>query len=187
MRTIGVADHETGVARAPGLTPPNDPDSYFMASAKMDRGMAEKIRTTKGAQKSAHGFTAEERAAMRERVRELKATKSRAEGERDVQAKIAEMQSSDRVIAERIHAIIKANAPGLAAKTWYGMPAYAKEDQVFCFFRPAEKFGTRYATLGFSDAAKLDEGHLWPTDFAITKLTPAEEARITALVKRAVS
>ncbi|MGA8303153.1 MAG: hypothetical protein WA691_07285 [Thermoplasmata archaeon] len=148
--------------------------------------MADRKHATKGAQKAASGFTAEERAAMRERVKELKAQQSRIDGEREVRAKIAEMQPSDRVMAERIHAIIKARAPDLSPRTWYGMPAYAKGDQVFCFFRPAEKFKTRYATLGFSDASNLDEGHMWATDFALTELTAADEARIAALVKRAV-
>jgi uncharacterized protein YdhG (YjbR/CyaY superfamily) len=149
--------------------------------------MAEKKRTGDGAQKSANGFTKEEKAAMRERARELKARTSKAEGEREVLAKIAEMQASDRVLAERLHSIIKANAPTLSPKTWYGMPAYASDDQIVCFFQPAEKFGTRYATLGFSDEANLDEGHMWPSAFALTELTPAEEARVAALVKRAVS
>ncbi len=149
--------------------------------------MAEKRRTREGAQKSAAGFTKEERAAMRERARELKALASKADGERDVLAKIAEMQPADRVMAERLHAIMKATAPALSAKTWYGMPAYAKADQIVCFFRPAEKFKTRYATLGFSDEANLDDGHMWPTDFALKDLTPAEEARIATLVKRAVA
>jgi hypothetical protein len=148
--------------------------------------MAVKKRTTEGAKKSTSGFTAEERAAMRERVRELKAQATKAEGEKDVLAKIAEMQPSDRAMAQRIHAILKANAPGLSAKTWYGMPAYAKGDDIVCFFRCAEKFKTRYATLGFSDEAHLDEGHMWPTDFALTELTAADEARIVALVKKAV-
>ncbi len=149
--------------------------------------MAEKRRTREGAQKSAAGFTKEERAAMRERARELKALASKADGERDVLAKIAEMQPADRVMAERLHAIMKATAPALSAKTWYGMPAYAKADQIVCFFRPAEKFKTRYTTLGFSDEANLDDGHMWPTDFALKDLTPAEEARIATLVKRAVA
>jgi uncharacterized protein YdhG (YjbR/CyaY superfamily) len=143
----------------------------------------------KGAQKSAKGFTEEERAAMRERVRERSARPraGKADGERDVLTKIAEMQTLDRVMAERLHAIIKANAPALSPKTWYGMPAYAKDDQVVCFFQSAQKFKTRYATLGFSDEAKLDEGHMWPTAFALMELTPTEEARIAALVKKAVS
>ncbi|MGC2290128.1 MAG: hypothetical protein WA688_09790 [Thermoplasmata archaeon] len=151
--------------------------------------MAEKKQAMKGAQKSVSGFTEEERAAMKERAKELRARprSAKPEGERDVLAKIAEMQPSDRVMAERLHAIMKAHAPELSPKTWYGMPAYAKDDEVVCFFRNAGKFKTRYATLGFSDVANLDEGHMWPTDFALTKLTPAEEARIVALVKKALS
>ncbi|MGA8537559.1 MAG: hypothetical protein WB789_09240 [Thermoplasmata archaeon] len=149
--------------------------------------MAEKRRIAEGAQRSAAGFTEEERAAMRERARELKALASKADGERVVLAKIAEMQPTDRVMAERLHAIIKAGAPALSPRTWYGMPAYAREDQIVCFFRPAEKFKTRYATLGFSDEANLDEGHMWPTDFALKELTAPEEARIAALLRKAVS
>jgi uncharacterized protein YdhG (YjbR/CyaY superfamily) len=133
------------------------------------------------------GFTAEERAAMRERSRELKAAARGQAGESDVLAKIAEMQGSDRNMAERIHAIVKASAPDLSARTYYGMPAYAKDDKVVCFFKSAQKFKTRYATLGFSDKANLDEGNMWPTDFALKELTAAEEARIGALVKQAVS
>jgi uncharacterized protein YdhG (YjbR/CyaY superfamily) len=150
--------------------------------------MAEKKHPRKGAQKSEAGFTAEERAAMRERAKEhgARSRAGKADGERDVLAKIAEMKASDRVMAERLHAIIKANAPSLSPRTWYGMPAYAKDDQVLCFFRNAGKFKTRYATLGFSDEAKLDEGHMWPTDFALTGLTETEEARIVALLKKAL-
>ena len=151
--------------------------------------MPEKKHTIKSSKKSVKGFTEEERAAMRERVRERSARPraGKADGERDVLTKIAEMQTLDRVMAERLHAIIKANAPALSPKTWYGMPAYAKDDQVVCFFQSAQKFKTRYATLGFSDEAKLDEGHMWPTAFALMELTPTEEARIAALVKKAVS
>jgi uncharacterized protein YdhG (YjbR/CyaY superfamily) len=141
-------------------------------------------RTTR---KPSEGFTAEERAAMRERVRELKADARKADGESDVLAKIAEMTGNDRAMAERFHAIVKASAPELSPRTWYGMPAYAKGDKVLCFFRPAQKFKTRYATFGFSDKANLDEGNLWPTDFALKKLTASDEARIAALVKKAVS
>jgi uncharacterized protein YdhG (YjbR/CyaY superfamily) len=137
------------------------------------------------------GFTAEERAAMKERTRELKAAargeKDRAAGESDVLAKIAEMRPSDRAMAKRIHAIIKDAAPDLTPRTWYGMPAYAMDGKVVCFFRSAEKFKTRYATFGFSDKANLDDGVMWPTDFALKKLTPTEEARISALVTKAVS
>jgi len=136
---------------------------------------------------AATGFTVEERAAMRERAKELKAAQSKADGERDCLAKIAAMQGSDRTMAERLHALITASAPDLAPRTWYGMPAYAKDGQIVCFFRSAQKFNTRYATLGFSDKAHLDEGTMWPTDFALTDVTADDEARIVALVKRAVS
>jgi uncharacterized protein YdhG (YjbR/CyaY superfamily) len=147
---------------------------------------------TKAAERRAgsKGFTAEERAAMRERARELKAAerakKDKAAGERDVLAKIAEMQPSDRAMAERVHAIVKETAPDLSPRTYYGMPAYAKDDKVLCFFKPAEKFKMRYATLGFSDKANLDEGAMWPAEFALTKVSGAEEKRIKALVKKAV-
>ena len=133
-------------------------------------------------------FTADERAAMRERAREVKASRSgKADGESDVPAKIAEMPPSDRVMAERIHAIVKSTAPVLSPRTWYGMPAYAKDGKVVCFFKSAEKFKTRYATFGFSDKANLDEGAMWPTDFAFKGLAAAEEAKIRALVEKAVS
>ena len=141
----------------------------------------------------AEGFTNEERAAMRERAQELKQAARRgpragkADGERAVLAKIAEMPEPDRAMAERLHAIIKAGAPALSPRTWYGMPAYAKDGNVVCFFQSAQKFNTRYATLGFSDKANLDEGHMWPTAFALKELTAAEQARIGALVKKAVS
>ena len=137
------------------------------------------------------GFTAEEREAMRERAREVKAiSRSRvgkADGERDVLAKIAEMPEPDRAVAERLHALIKASAPVLSPKTWYGMPAYARDGKVVCFFQSADKFKSRYATFGFSDEANLDEGAMWPTSFALRELTPADEARIEALVKKSVS
>lgn len=149
--------------------------------------MAEKRRIAEGAQRSAAGFTEEERAAMRERARELKALASKADGERVVLAKIAEMQPTDRVMAERLHAIIKAGAPALSPRTWYGMPAYARDGNVVCFFQPAQKFKTRYATLGFSDEANLDEGDMWSTAFALMGLNAAEEARIGALIKKAVT
>ena len=143
-----------------------------------------------GVEKS-KGFTDEERAAMRERARELKAEaraeKNRAEGERAVLAKIAEMPEPDRAMAERLHEVVKVSAPALSPKTWYGMPAYANKDgKVVCFFQAAEKFNARYATLGFSDEANLDESAMWPTSFALKELTAAEEAKIGALVKRAV-
>src|SRR3712207_7668992 len=142
--------------------------------------------------KKSEGFTAEERAAMRERAKELKAeesaNKNRAAGKRAVLEKIAEMRGQDRTMAERLHEIVKASAPELSTKTWYGMPAYAKEDgKVVCFFQSAEKFNARYATLGFSDEANLDEGAMWPTSFALKELSATEEAKIGALVKRAVS
>ena len=141
--------------------------------------------------KSTSGFTDEERAAMKERVKELKAearaNQNRAEGESSVLTAIAEMPEPDRVLAERLHAIITSSAPVLAPKTWYGMPAYALDGKVVCFFQSAHKFNSRYATLGFSDPANLDEGAMWPTSFALTELTAAEEERISALVKQAVS
>jgi uncharacterized protein YdhG (YjbR/CyaY superfamily) len=133
------------------------------------------------------GFTDEERAAMRERAREARRGAAAADGEREVLAKIAELPEADRVMAERLHAIIKANAPTLSPRTWYGMPAYAREGKVICFFQSAQKFKTRYATLGFSDAANLDQGNMWPVAFALSQLTAAEEERIAALVKEAVS
>jgi uncharacterized protein YdhG (YjbR/CyaY superfamily) len=163
--------------------------------------MAERKPAKKGTQQSAkrttgkasEGFTAEERAAMRERAQELKvagrrgARAAKADGESDVLAKIAEMPQADRAMAERIHALVKASAPALSPRTWYGMPAYAKDGKVVCFFQSAHKFKSRYATLGFSDSANLDKGGMWPTSFALKELTAAEEAKIGALVKRAVS
>src|SRR3989440_9865676 len=163
--------------------------------------MAERKAAKKGTQQSAKsttgkaskGFTDEERAAMRERAQELKAAARRgpragkADGESDVLAKIAEMPEPDRDMAERLHTIIKASAPALSPRTWYGMPAYARDGKVVCFFQTRQKFNTRYATLGFSDEANLDEGAMWPTAFALTALTAADEARIGALVKKAVS
>ena len=161
--------------------------------------MAERKPAKKGTQTSAKsatgktstGFSAEERAAMRERAKELRAearaTKDRAVGERAVLAKIAEMPEPDRGMAQRLHAIIKASAPALSPKTWYGMPAYAKEGKVVCYFTPASKFKERYATFGFNTEANLDDGTMWPTSFALTKLTAADEKRIAALVKKAVS
>jgi uncharacterized protein YdhG (YjbR/CyaY superfamily) len=137
--------------------------------------------------KKFEGFTDEERAAMRERAREQKAEAQRADGERAVLAKIAEMQGPDRAMAKRLHEIIKASAPDLSPKTWYGMPAYAKDGKVVCFFQSAKKFNSRYATLGFSDEANLDEGAMWATSFALKELSATEEAKISALVKRAVS
>ena len=143
---------------------------------------------TKPAKKATRkGFTAEERAAMKERAQELKAEARRADGESAVLAKIAEMPEPDRAMAKRLHEIVKASAPALSPKTWYGMPAYAKDGKVVCFFQSAQKFKTRYATFGFSDKASLDEGAMWPTSFALKELTVTEEARIVALVKKAVS
>ena len=136
--------------------------------------------------KKSKGFTDEERAAMKERAQELKAEAAKADGESAVLAKIAEMRGRDRAMAKRLHAIVKASAPDLSPKTWYGMPAYAKDGKVVCFFQSAEKFKARYATLGFSDQANLDKGAMWPTSFALKELTAAEEAKIGALVKKAV-
>jgi uncharacterized protein YdhG (YjbR/CyaY superfamily) len=133
------------------------------------------------------GFTAEERAAMRERAEELKADARKADGESALLAKIAEMKGSDRAIAERLHELVKAAAPELSAKTWYGMPAYAKDGKVVCYFQSAQKFNSRYATLGFSDQASLDDGALWPTSFAVKELTALEEDRIKAPLERALS
>jgi uncharacterized protein YdhG (YjbR/CyaY superfamily) len=148
-------------------------------------------KSTTTAKKKSTGLTAEERAAMKERLRELKAeertSKNRAAGESDLLAKIAEMPEPDRAMAKRIHGIVTASAPDLWPRTWYGMPAYAKEGKVVCYFQNAQKFNARYATFGFNDTAKLDEGNMWPTSFALKKLTSAEEARIRALVKKAVS
>jgi uncharacterized protein YdhG (YjbR/CyaY superfamily) len=143
-----------------------------------------KSTTTK---KRYDGFTDEERDAMKDRVQEMKVAQRKADGESAVLAKIAEMPESDRAMAKRLHAVIKASAPALEPKLWYGMPAYAKDGKVVCFFQSAQKFKTRYATFGFSDEAKLDEGTMWPNAFALTKLTAADEARIAALVKKAVS
>jgi uncharacterized protein YdhG (YjbR/CyaY superfamily) len=158
--------------------------------AAQEATMSDK-KTTQKSGTTAKGFTPEERAAMKERARELKAearaNKSRADGERDVLAKIAEMPGPDRAIAKRLHAIVKASAPALSPKTWYGMPAYAKDGKVVCYFQSAEKFNSRYATFGFSDEANLDEGAMWPTSFALKELTAAEQARIGALLKKAVS
>src|SRR5438132_5029566 len=150
-------------------------------------------KSTTAVNKKFKGFTDEERAAMKDRVQELKASAGRgprtdkADGESEVLAKIAEMREPDRAMAKRLHAIIKASAPVLSPRTWYGMPAYAKDGKVVCFFQSAQKFKTRYATFGFSDEAHLDEGTMWPNAYALTELTAADEARIGALVKKAVS
>jgi uncharacterized protein YdhG (YjbR/CyaY superfamily) len=150
-------------------------------------------KSTTATNKTHEGFTDEERAAMKEHAQELKTAARRgpraagADGESDVLEKIAELPEPDRALAERLHAVIKASAPALSPRTWYGMPAYAKDGKVVCFFQSAQKFKTRYATLGFSDKANLDEGAMWPTSYALTELTAADEARIGALVKKAVS
>ena len=162
------------------------PRARLTASRPYSRGgSAAKSTTATG--KTSKGFTAEERAAMKERAQELKAEARKADGESAVLAKIAEMPGPDRTIAKRLHAIIKASAPVLSPKTWYGMPAYAKDGKVVCYFQSAEKFKSRYATFGFSDEANLDEGAVWSTSFALKALTATEEARIGALVKKAVS
>jgi uncharacterized protein YdhG (YjbR/CyaY superfamily) len=161
-----------------------------------ERKPAKKVRqksakSTTGINKKSKGFTDEERAAMKARAQELKAEaradKNKAEGERDVLAAIAKMSEPDRTMAKRLHATIKASAPALSPKTWYGMPAYAKDGKVVCFFRDAQKFKERYAMFGFNDAANLDDGSMWPVAFALKKLTAADEAKIGALVKKAVS
>jgi uncharacterized protein YdhG (YjbR/CyaY superfamily) len=155
--------------------------------------MAEKTTAKKGTTTSAkrtgagNRFTAEERAAMKERAKELKAAKTKEEGERALLEKIAEMPKPDRVMAERLHAIVTKSAPSLSPKTWYGMPAYAKDDEIVCFFKSADKFKSRYATFGFEEAANLDEGAMWPTSFALKRLTAADEKKIGALVKKAAS
>jgi len=159
-------------------------------SRSVKKTASKSVKKDAAVDKASKGFTAEEREAMKARVQELKAearaNKSRAQGETDVLAAIAAMKEPDRAMAGRLHAIVTAAAPALSPKTWYGMPAYAKDDKVVCFFQSSQKFGTRYATLGFSDKAKLDDGTMWATAFALAKLDAAEEARITALVKKAV-
>jgi len=150
--------------------------------AKKTTASSPKTRTGEASK----GFTAEERAAMRDRVKELKSSAGKAEEESAVVAKIAAMGAPDRALGQRIHSIIKSSAPELSPKLWYGMPAYALEGQIVCFFQDAQKFKARYATLGFSDKAKLDEGKMWPTSFALKELTAADEARIVALVRKAV-
>jgi uncharacterized protein YdhG (YjbR/CyaY superfamily) len=144
-------------------------------------------QSTTATKKKSKGFTDEERAAMKERAQELKAEAAKADEESALLAKIAEMKGSDRAIAKRLHAIIQASAPALSPKTWYGMPAYAKDGKVVCYFQSAQKFKSRYATIGFSDEANLDDGAIWPTSFALKELTAAEEAKIGALLKKAVS
>jgi len=157
----------------------------------LNKDTQKSAKTTTAIEKKSKGFTDEERAAMKERAQELKAashaSKNKADEESDVLAKIAAMQEPDRAMAERLHAIIKASAPVLSPKLWYGMPAYARDGKIVCFFQSAQKFKTRYATFGFSDTANLDEGALWPVAFALKELTAGEEATIAALVKKAVS
>jgi uncharacterized protein YdhG (YjbR/CyaY superfamily) len=158
-------------------------------SYPLDTGRFTTMAERKSPKKSAAAkgrFSAEERAAMRERAAELKAEAQKADGEKALLAKVAEMRGKDRAMAKRIHAIVKASAPSLSPKTWYGMPAYAKDGKVVCFFQSAEKFGSRYATFGFSDEAAIDKGSMWPTSFALTELTAADEKKIAALVKKAV-
>jgi uncharacterized protein YdhG (YjbR/CyaY superfamily) len=153
-----------------------------MSAKKATQKSAKSTTATKS-----KGFTAEERAAMKERAQELKAEAAKADGESALLAKVAEMKGTDRAMAKRLHAIIKNSAPGLSPKTWYGMPAYANKDgKVVCFFQSAEKFNSRYATFGFSDEANLDKGAMWPTSFALKELTAADEAKIAALIKKAV-
>ena len=156
-----------------------------MAEKKPAKGTQKSAKSTTG--KAAQGLTAEERAAMKDRLKELKAEAKKADAEEAVLAKIAEMSEPDRTMGERIHAVIKASAPVLSPKLWYGMPAYAKAGKIVCFFQPAQKFNARYATFGFNEDANLDEGAMWPTAFALKELTAAEEATIGELVKKAVS
>ena len=170
---------------------PGEPAQEGTMSAK--KATQKSAKSTTATNKKSKGFTDEERAAMKERAQELKAETRRgkradkADGESAVLAKIAEMPKPDRAMGKRLHTIIKASAPALSPRTWYGMPAYAKDGKVVCFFQSAQKFKSRYATLGFSDKANLDEGAMWPTSFALKELTAAEEAKIGALVKKAVS
>jgi uncharacterized protein YdhG (YjbR/CyaY superfamily) len=159
-----------------------------MADRKSATKSAKKSTTRTASRKSTKGFSAEERAAMKERAQELKAEARRADGESALLAKVAEMPKKDRDMGERLHEIIKSNAPGLSPKTWYGMPAYATEEgKVLCFFQSADKFKTRYATFGFTDEANLDKDAMWPVYFALKEMGPAEEKKIAALVKKAVS
>ena len=159
-----------------------------MAETKTARkGATKSAKSTTATKKRYEGFTDEEKAAMMDRVQEQKIAARQAEGESDLLAKIAELQEPDRAMAKRLHAVIKASAPALSPTTWYGMPAYAKDGKVVCFFQSAQKFKTRYATFGFSDKANLDEGAMWPVAYALMELTPDVEARIGALVKKAVS
>ncbi len=165
-------------------------EEVFMSQPEKE-GMQEPAKSTAAINKKSRGFSDEERAAMKERAKEMKAeeraSKNKEQGESDVLAKIAELPELERVMATRLHEIIRASTPLLSPKTWYGMPAYARDGKIICFFQSAQKFNTRYATLGFSDTANLDEGVMWPTSFALTELTEASEARISALVKKALS
>jgi uncharacterized protein YdhG (YjbR/CyaY superfamily) len=156
-------------------------------SAKSTSKKVTKTSTKRTAAKTSKGFTPEERAAMKERAKELKAASNRAEGEKALVAAIAKMPEPDRAMGKRLHALITASAPDLAPKTWYGMPAYVKDDKVVCYFQSANKFKSRYATFGFNDSANLDQGDMWPTSFALKELTPAVETKIARLVKKAVS
>jgi uncharacterized protein YdhG (YjbR/CyaY superfamily) len=174
-------------------------NGYFRKKAEFQPGQDDEVPMSqpakKGTQKStgtatgkpSKGFTAEERAAMKERARELKAEAEKADGEEALLAKIGEMPGSERAMAKRLHAMIKANAPVLSPKTWYGMPAYARDGKIVCFFQSAQKFKSRYSTFGFSDEANLDDGAMWPTSFALKELTDDTEARLVALVRKAVS
>jgi uncharacterized protein YdhG (YjbR/CyaY superfamily) len=155
-------------------------------SAKKTTAKKTTKKSTTGSGKRSGGFTADERAAMKERARELKAEARKADGEKILLEKVAEMPEPDRSMAKRLHEIVKETAPDLTPTTWYGMPAYAKDDKIVCFFQAADKFKARYATLGFNDSANLDQGAMWPTSFALKELTPAEEKKIAALVKKAV-
>ena len=158
-----------------------------MAENKTARKSTQPSAKSTATKKKTTGFSAEERAAMKERAQELRAAKNKEEGERALLSKIAEMPKPDRVMAERLHAIITKNAPSMFPKTWYGMPAYAKDDKIVCFFKSADKFKSRYATFGFEETANLDEGAMWPTSFALKELTAADEKKIAALVKKGAS
>jgi uncharacterized protein YdhG (YjbR/CyaY superfamily) len=163
---------------------PTDHEEVAMAASKTTKSAPKKARTSRTTS-SATKFTAEERAAMKERAQELKAEAAKADGEKALLAKVAEMRGKDRALATRLHEIIMAAVPELQPKTWYGMPAYAKDGKLLCFFQSAGKFDARYATFGFNDSAALDQGAMWPTSWALTELTPAEEKKIVALVKKA--
>jgi uncharacterized protein YdhG (YjbR/CyaY superfamily) len=156
------------------------------AMSAKDATQKKSAKSTTATSKKSKGFTAEERAAMKERAKELKAEAAKADGEKALLEKVAEMKGTDKAMAKRLHAIITAAAPALSPKTWYGMPAYARDDKIVCFFKSAEKFKSRYATFGFEEAANLDDGAMWPTSWALKELTAADEKRITALVKKAV-